>query len=72
MLGCRDCVRATLYMAALVATQLNPATKMFYQRLLTAGKPQKLALVACMRKIIAIINSIIRKGEKWDASFKSK
>ncbi|KQN61905.1 hypothetical protein ASE99_21785 [Serratia sp. Leaf51] len=70
MLGCRDGVRATLYMAALVATQLNPATQMFYQRLLTAGKPQKLALVACMRKIITIINSIIRKGEKWDASFK--
>lgn len=40
MLGCRDGVRATLYMAALVATQFNPATKMFYQRLLTLENPK--------------------------------
>ncbi|AVF38013.1 IS110 family transposase [Rahnella sikkimica] len=66
--GGRAGVRATLYMAALVATQFNPAIKMFYQRLLTAGKPKKLALVACMRKLITILNSMIRKGEKWDAS----
>jgi transposase len=68
--GGRAGVRAALYMAALVATQFNPAIKMFYQRLLSAGKPKKLALVACMRKLITILNSMIRKGEKWDASFK--
>lgn len=63
-------VRATLYMAALVATQFNPAIKTFYQRLLAVGKPKKLALVACMRKLITILNTMVRKGEKWDASFK--
>lgn len=57
-------------MAALVATQFNPAIKMFYQRLLTVGKPKKLALVACMRKLITILNTMVRKGEKWDASFR--
>lgn len=62
--------RATLYMAALVTTQFNPAIKMFYQRLLTVGKPKKLALVACMRKLITILNTMVRKGEKWDASFR--
>ncbi len=68
--GGRAGVRATLYMAALVATQFNPAIKMFYQRLLTVGKPKKLALVACMRKLITILNTMVRKGEKWDASFR--
>lgn len=63
-------VRSTLYMAALVATQFNPAIKMFYQRLLAFGKPKKLALVACMRKLITILNTMVRKGEKWDASVK--
>jgi transposase len=57
-------------MAAFVATQFNPAIRMFYQRLLTAGKPKKLALVVCIRKLITILNSMIKKGEKWDTSFK--
>lgn len=68
--GGRACVRATLYMAALVATQFNLSIKMFYQQLLTVGKPQKLALVACMRKLITILYTVARKGEKWDASFR--
>lgn len=62
--GGRDGVRSTLYMAALVATQFNPAIKMFYQRLLAVGKPKKRALVACMRKLITILNTMVRKGEK--------
>lgn len=66
--GGRAGVRAALYMAALVATQFNPAIKTFYQRLLAAGKPKKLALVACMRKLITILNTMVKKGEKWDAS----
>lgn len=61
--GGRAGVRATLYMAALVATQFNPVIKIFYQRLLTVGKPKKLALVACMRKLITILNTMVRKGE---------
>lgn len=68
--GVRAGVRATLYMAAPVATQFNPAIKMFYQRLLAVGKPKKIALVACMRKLITILNTMVRKGKKWDASYK--
>ncbi|HHU7932932.1 TPA: IS110-like element ISEc32 family transposase, partial [Escherichia coli] len=70
--GGRAGVRATLNMAALVATQFNPAIKLFYQRLLAAGKPKKLALVACMRKLITILNTMLRKGEEWNASFQSQ
>ncbi|MDY8685510.1 hypothetical protein UY481_24125, partial [Escherichia coli] len=50
----------------------NPAIKLFYQRLLAAGKPKKLALVACMRKLITILNTMLRKGEEWNASFQSQ
>ena len=57
-------------MAAFVATQFNPAIRMSYQQLLTAGKPKKLARVACIRKLITILNAMIMKGEKWDNSFK--
>lgn len=70
--GGRAGVRATLNMAALVATQFNPAIKLFYQRFLAAGKPKKLALVACMRKLITILNTMLRKGEEWNASFQSQ
>lgn len=58
--GGRAPVRATLYMAALVASRHNPAIRSFYQRLLCAGKPKKLALVACMRKLLVILNAIVR------------
>jgi len=64
--GGRAGVRATLYMAALVATQFNPAIKEFYQRLLAAGKPKKLALVACMRKLVTILNAIVKNSKTWD------
>ena len=50
----------------------HPAIKLFYQRLLAAGKPKKLALVACMRKLITILNTMLRKGEEWNASFQSQ
>lgn len=64
--GGRSTVRATLYMAALVASQHNPVIKVFYQRLLAAGKPKKLALTACMRKLLIILNAIVRSGRPWD------
>ena len=67
--GGRAGVRATLYMAALVATQFNPAIKMFYQRLVAAGKPKKLALVACMRKLITILNAIMKHSKVWDPAY---
>jgi transposase len=63
--GGRAPVRATLYMAALVATRHNPAIKEFYGRLLEAGKPKKVALVACMRKLLSILNALMRDRAIW-------
>lgn len=63
--GGRATVRAVLYMAALVATKRNALIRAFYQRLLTAGKPKKLALVACMRKLLIILNTIARSRLPW-------
>ena len=51
-------MRAVLYMGALVASRRNPVLREFYQRLLEAGKPKKLALTACMRKLLTILNSM--------------
>jgi transposase len=69
--GGRAQVRRTLYMAALVATRFNPVIARFYQRLLAAGKPKKLALVACMRKLLTILNAMVRSGKPWDESLHS-
>jgi transposase len=63
--GGRAPVRAVLYMGALVATKRNAVIRAFYQRLLAAGKPKKLALVACMRKLLTILNCIVRTGQPW-------
>ena len=63
--GGRQQVRSALYMAALVATRFNPAIRAFYQRLVTAGKPKKLALTAAMRKLVVILNAILRTGTPW-------
>ena len=64
--GGRGRVRAVLYMGALVASQHNPVIRSFYQRLLAAGKPKKLALTACMRKLLTILNSMVKHGHRWD------
>lgn len=63
--GGRTSVRAVLYMAALVATRHNPVIKQFYQKLLDAGKLKKVALVACMRKLLVILNSMVRNNTPW-------
>ena len=57
--GGRARVRAALYMGALVASRHNPVIRDFYQRLVASGKPKKMALVACMRKLLVILNSIL-------------
>lgn len=67
--GGRATVRAVLYMAALVATKRNVVIREFYQRLLTAGKPKKLALVACMRKLLTILNTMARTEQRWSATY---
>ncbi len=63
--GGRAPVRAALYMAALVATRRNPVIKAFYQRLLQAGKPKKVALTACMRKLLTTLNVMVRDQRPW-------
>lgn len=65
--GGRSRVRAVLYMAALVATRHNPVIKAHYQRLLAAGKLKKVALVACMRKLLVIVNAMIKTKTRWQA-----
>jgi len=67
--GGRRKIRNLFYMACLgAATRHNPALKAFYCRLIAKGKKAKVALVACMRKLIVILNIMIARGEKWDAS----
>jgi transposase len=63
--GGRAPVRAVLYMAALVASKCNPVIRAFYHRLRAAGKPAKVALTACMRKLLIILNAIARSGTPW-------
>ena len=63
--GGRAPVRAALYMAALVASRRNPVIRGFYQRLIAAGKPPKLALTACMRKLFTILNAMVNTETAW-------
>jgi transposase len=65
--GGRAPVRAALYMAALTAIRFNPVLRVFYQRLRTAGKPAKVALVAVMRKLLIILNAMVRDQLPWAA-----
>ena len=67
--GGRRWVRNAIYMPCLgAATQNNPVLKAFYQRLIAKGKEPKVALVACMRKLIVILNTMIARRQKWDPS----
>jgi len=63
--GGRKDVRCMLYMATLVASRHNPVIRAKYQKLLAAGKPKKVALVACMRKLLTILNAMLRTGQPW-------
>jgi transposase len=64
--GGRAKLRAVLYMAALVATRRNPIIAAFYRRLLDAGKVKKVALVACMRKLLTMVNAMMRARTAWN------
>ena len=66
--GGRAPVRAVLYMATVSAMTHNPVIRAHYQRLLAVGKPVKVAIVACMRKLLTIMNAMVRDGASWDAS----
>lgn len=63
--GGRACVRTTLYMATLSATLCNPTIKHFYKKLVASGKHKKVAITACMRKLITILNAMIRDDKEW-------
>jgi transposase len=63
--GGRASIRAVLYMAALVASRHNSIIKAFYQKLLAAGKMKKVALVACMRKLLVILNAMVKNNTPW-------
>lgn len=65
--GGRSQVRRILYMATLSATRSNPAIKSFYQRLRDAGKTHKVAMTACMRKILVILNAMIKNNTYWQS-----
>ena len=67
--GGRSHVRSVLYMAALSASRSNPRIKAMYKRLKKAGKPSKVALVACMRKLLVILNAIVKSGTPWSDSY---
>jgi transposase len=67
--GGRARVRMVLYMAALVGSRWNPVLKVFYQRLRAAGKPGKVALIACTHKLLIILNAMVRDGRAWDATY---
>ena len=69
--GGRGPVRAALYMAALSAVRYDPILTAFYQRLLSRGKPAKVALVACMHKLLTIINAILKSGKPWSANYQA-
>lgn len=63
--GGRARIRAALYMGALVASRHNPAIRRFYQHLLAAGKPKKVALTACMRKLLITLNAVMKHRSLW-------
>jgi len=67
--GGRALIRSTLYMATLSAVRFNPPIKAFYQRLITNGKLKKVALVACMRKLLVILNAMTKNDSEWNPNF---
>ena len=64
--GGRPDVRKILYMATVSATRFNPVIRVFYQRLVKAGKKKKVAIVACMRKLLTILNAMLRDKKRWN------
>lgn len=66
--GGRSGVRRVLYMATLAAIRFNQVIQRFYERLVTAGKPKKVAIIACMRKLLTILNAMVKSQKNWDES----
>ncbi len=66
--GGRASIRSVLYMATLSATRCNPVIRTFYARLIQAGKEAKVALVACMRKLLTILNAMMHNRKHWESA----
>lgn len=64
--GGRAELRGVLYMATVSAAHRNPVIRAFYQRFLKAGKPKQLAFIACMRKLLTLLNAMVRDGTTWN------
>lgn len=69
--GGRKSVRSVLYMAALAARRSNPVIRAFAERLTQRGKPFKVVLTACMRKLLVIVNAVVKSGQPWNPNFAS-
>jgi transposase len=67
--GGRSALRTTLYMAAFVAKRCNPVIRRFAERLHQAGKPYKVVLTACMRKLLTILNTLVRTQAPWNPAY---
>lgn len=67
--GGRKKVRTALYLSTMTAIQHHPTLKPMYQRLVNAGKPKKVAIVACMRKQLSILNAMVKNGSFWNPNF---
>jgi transposase len=63
--ACRSSVRAALFMGALVAARYNPVLKAFKERLIAAGKPKLIAIIAVARKLLTILNAMVRDNKPW-------
>jgi transposase len=66
--GGRPAARSALFLAALVASRRNPVLSAFYRHLLAAGKPKMLALIAVARKLLTILNAILRDNKPWQTA----
>lgn len=69
--GGRAAIRSVLYMATLAAIRFNPAIKVFYDRLRSAGKVHKVAIIAAMRKLLVILNAMLRDNQPWNSDYHS-
>ena len=67
--GGRHKVRTVLFVSMLSAIQCHPTIKPMYQRLVAAGKPKKVAIVACMRKQLIILNTMVKNGTYWNENY---
>jgi transposase len=70
--GGRAAIRAVLYMAAVVASNTNPTISAFYKRLTARGKCFKVAIIACMRKLLTMLNAMVRDGQRWNPALATK